>query len=189
MTNLPMKLENPTTVVKTVEESATPARGKLTYDEQMELCRYLAEFHNVAQAVIFVRQQFGKKLAYMSVKGYLESDKWLQIIDRFRNEYVTSFMEVPVANKRVRLERLEVLYQIAFRAGKVSTAREILSASRIEVGEGHEAGSQSDSLMYKKYSTMTNEEIEERLRVIREKKKELTLRLDSTTPRHGLHDQ
>ena len=141
-----------------IETFESRRNGVLTHDEQMELCRFLAEFHTVAEARAFVLEKFRKDLAYMSIKWYLENSKWRGVIDCLRTKYVTGFMEVPIANKRVRLERCEELYQKAAKAGKLSLARQALSTAQDEV-EGPKFNAAQINFHSSPFQSMSDEEL------------------------------
>ena len=132
--------------------------GVLTHDEQMELCRFLAGFHTVAEARAFVLEKFGKDLAYMSIKWYLENSKWKGVIDCLRSKYAAGYMEVPIANKRVRLERYEKIHQEAKKAGKQHTALEALKAAQNEV-EGPKFNATQINYNSSPFQSMPDEEL------------------------------
>ena len=48
------------------------------------------------------------ELAYSTVKGLVEEQSNKAFIDDFRKQYMARVMEVPIANKRVRLDDLEI---------------------------------------------------------------------------------
>lgn len=121
----------------------------LTEDERREVVKQLAEFKDIPEVQKFVKESFGKELAYNSVKFYLHSKKWAPMLERLRAEFVTPIMSVAVSHKFVRLSRLEELYHKTIdnknlkEVEKLREAREILSEARTEI-EGSKSNPSSD---------------------------------------------
>lgn len=136
---------------------------KLVPEERLEMVRYLAQFHSIPETIAFVRDKFGKELAYMTVKGYLESPKWRSTILHFRDEFTRAFMDVAIANKRVRMERLEEICQRAYQAKKFSVALKALQAAHKEV-EAVEADPDQWSRIHSEFANMTDEQLKEQRR-------------------------
>ena len=107
----------------------------LNEKEKIEVAKLLAEFRTPLQISRFVMENFKKDIPDYSVKKYfLEGrNKWTEIIDKFRAVYLSAEMSVPIAHKKVRLERYDDLYQKAYETGKFMAARACLDSAREEI--------------------------------------------------------
>lgn len=142
------------------------ATKKLTSDEQLEVCRQLASYRSVKDVDKFCREMFGKTLHPNSIRLYLNSQKWKPLIQKFRDEYTRGIMEVPIANKRVRLEELQSMFEKYKDGGRLRLAQAVLKDAREELDGSRKFG---DTNVYmtqvNNYKDMSDEEIEsERLR-------------------------
>lgn len=84
---------------------------KLTTEQRLRVCEWIAQFKNEGDIQSLVKEYFDIKMSRQNIHQYLKSSKWKSIIDKFRHEYVTQTMDIPIMHKKVRLERLEELYQ------------------------------------------------------------------------------
>mgnify|MGYP001607190909 FL=1 len=107
------------------------ADAKLTEDEQQQVCRWFAEFKTATQARTLLRQQCGKDVSLKNVWAYTESKKWRPMIERLRQQWVLGVMDVPLAHKRTRLEKLVTLLERAERNKDVSEYRKIRQCTEI----------------------------------------------------------
>jgi len=80
----------------------------LNREQQLSICKKLAEWHTPLSIQKDLEAQ-GIKFAVTTIYHYQRNPKWVPVIDRFRTQYVAGVMQVPIANKRIRLEKLEKL--------------------------------------------------------------------------------
>jgi len=87
-------------------------------------------------------------------------------VNILREEYCRSIMEVPIANKRVRLERLEELYWEAMKRGRIDEAQKVLGKAREEI-EGVKVNLSMYQMNF--FGRFSDEELERREREIIER--------------------
>mgnify|MGYP001571489138 FL=1 len=86
---------------------------KLTEPEKIHLCRLLGEFRSSKEAIGIIKKEYGKEITDQAVYYFLKSERWRPVIDRYRQEYKSYLLHIPIHHKRTRLERLESIYQEA----------------------------------------------------------------------------
>jgi hypothetical protein len=69
------------------------------------------------------------------VNNYKISEKWKPLIEKYREEYNKGVMDVPIANKRKRLDELQDIYDKQKERGKLKDAQSVLSDARSEMEE------------------------------------------------------
>src|SRR3990167_2696984 len=79
----------------------------LSDEERHQIARWLGEFIPPAEIPRLARQHFGKKLALGYANHFLATHKWGLLIDRYRQEWLVKIQDVPLAHKKVRLEKLQ----------------------------------------------------------------------------------
>jgi len=158
-----------------------PFAPKLSEEEKVEVCRWIGTFHSPSWICAKIHQEFGKSLRYQSVLEYFSSSKWAPLVGRFRQEYISQIMEVPIYHKKVRLERLQALLdkveeelegvqRVVGRRRKRKEILVILRSAREEVEkyrspQGREAG------ISIQYQSMSDEELSARKKEILERLK------------------
>ncbi len=106
----PEQLSKPM-VVKEYDTKKWDEVNRLTEEEKMQLCKLVAEFKRPFEVQKFAREAWGKNMNHQSITYYFKADRWQPIIQRFREVYLSGVMDIPIANKKVRLERLEEVYE------------------------------------------------------------------------------
>lgn len=103
--NHPMKVDS--------SEAQVARRSTAVFSEpeKLRICEMFAQFHSVDHITQFAKDEWGKAVTPASIRAYRESPRWKPVIDRFRTEYVGQVMDIPIAHKKVRLVRLEELFQ------------------------------------------------------------------------------
>lgn len=87
---------------------------KLSSAEQIQLCQWLAEFKKPSEIEELCSVNFKKKIAHSTIiQNYKDSDKWKPLITKMRKKFLDAVMEEPIANKKVRLQRLGKIYNEA----------------------------------------------------------------------------
>ena len=136
------------------EEKQKP---KLSKEQQTAIVTRLARFETPSAVQEFVKTEYGKEIAFNSIKFYLHSKKWKPMLERLRQEYVEPIMDIPVSHKFVRLSRLEDLYQSSSMLGKVDQCRGILGDAREEV-EGPKSNP-SGNTFYTQVNNFSDEDL------------------------------
>ena len=93
---------------------------KLTPEEQHQVCQWFAQFYKTNDIVRFCQEQFGKTIARNNIWDYAQSARWKPLIERLRQQWALSIMDVPMAHKRTRLGELVKLLERAEKNGQVS---------------------------------------------------------------------
>ena len=138
-------------------------QSKITPDQQLEVCNLLARFTPVAEVKKKVAV-WGQTISEQGLRWYLNDPKWKTIVTRLRSEYLTEILEVPIAHKRVRLERLDSLYKTAVNKGNIAVAKDVLRAAQEEIE--HKPG--NVSIIMNKIEMISDTELKERVRRIKE---------------------
>jgi len=155
-----------------------PGRPILTSDEQVKVVVWIAQFKTPTEVVNLIKEKFKKTIRIQSVyEVYFKGDKWQDLITQERERYLSEVSKVPIANKRVRLERLEKIYEEAM-AWSVKTinqwgvveeqqlgaAIQALDKARVEI-EGDKAlfEKQDHYHLFDSFKDKTDEELQKEL--------------------------
>src|SRR3990167_8294514 len=111
------------TAERYTEENVT---HKFTPEQQLEIVRRIAWFWTNNELVKFAQKEYGRNITYLAIAWYKGSEKWKPIIERFREEYMTKLTEVPLFNKKKRLEELQAQYDFYKEKDMKKEARAIL---------------------------------------------------------------
>ena len=119
--------------------------AKLTDDEQYQVCRWYGEFKSATQIRSLIKAEFGKELSTKNVWAYAHGStmkKWKPLIERLRQEWALGVMDIPLAHKRARLEKLVLLLGRAERNMDVTEYQKIKQCTEVlrEMREEMEAG-------------------------------------------------
>src|SRR3990167_1798415 len=118
-------------------------QAKLTDEEQYQVCQWYAEFRTPTQIRKLILERYGKTLSVKNVWAYAHQiKKWKPMIERLRQEWALGVMDIPLAHKRARLEKLVTLLTRAERNPTVTEFTKIEQCYRIirEMREEMEAG-------------------------------------------------
>lgn len=107
----------------------------LNEDQKLDLVSKLALYWKIPKIISYFRSIHNLELSEMVIYQYKKRKEWALVIDRMRTEYVAGIMEVPIANKRWRMEQYEDIYHLLREAGKDAKAAEILNLARQEMEE------------------------------------------------------
>ena len=158
----------------------TKFRKVLEQQDVQELLFRVASFQNNKQILDWLSLK-GRKISVRQIDNYRYSKTHKATIERYREQWNASIMELPLANKRKRIENYQDLYKKAVAEEDISEANNILKAIKAEV-EG-ESGGRPNIYNYVQYNNLSDGELEEkRLKIIndvlklkkmKEEKKEL----------------
>ena len=137
----------------------------LNHELQMKMCEYHARYLPCKDILVKFKEEHGVTITETTARWYLLSKKWSAIIQQMREKWVVGVLEIPISQKRVRLERLEDLYKKAISARQISTAKEVLRAAKEEI-EGTKSG--DINIQMNKIEMISDEEIKNRMRKIKE---------------------
>lgn len=130
---------------------------KLTPEHRVNICKMIAQFMPVRDIKTQLHEE-GISISPSTIIFYQKSSKWAPAIEKMRNEYLSNIMEVPIAHKRVRLERLEMLYKQAQTQRKPEVSRSMLAAARDEI----EGKNVNITAIMNKYEGLSDDELEDR---------------------------
>ena len=85
--------------------------GKLTEDQQLEVCRQLASFHTPDEIRTSLKHVYGITVKRENIYKYSNGKKWKPFIAAARAEWVKGMVEVPLFHKRTRVEALVKLIE------------------------------------------------------------------------------
>lgn len=118
-------------------------QAKLTDEEQYQVCQWYAQFRTPTQIQRLLKETYAKELSLKVIWAYAhQQKKWKPLIERLRQEWALGVMDIPMAHKRARLEKLVTLLQRAERNEKATEFTRIEQCYRIlrEMREEMEAG-------------------------------------------------
>ena len=151
---------------------------KLTREEQFEVCQQLAMYKNPAEVNEHLLRNFNKTLSSAAVYQYKRSKQWQPIIKKYRKQYNDAILDVPIANKRKRLDELQDIYDEFKSKKKLANAQVVLRDAREELeprsrfGDTYNFSQVNQTL----YASMSDEELEqERLKQLEKLKHYTTL--------------
>ena len=136
--------------------------GKMSAEQQVKVCEMLARFYSQSEVKKRVKE-WGIEINEQAVDYYRHSNKWKQIIEKMRGEYLSEILEVPIAHKRVRLERLDSLYRSAVEKDQLSVAKEVLRAAQDEIE--HKS---TLSITMNKIELISDDELRERVKRVKQ---------------------
>ena len=134
-----------------------PPKGKLNPEQRNEVCSMLARFHRPIEIINHFKKEYQISLNPSSIQFYINAPSIKPLVERLRTEYLSSLQEVPIAHKRVRLERFEGIYKIAMENGKLSVAKEALESARTEL-----EGKSNVSITMNRIELLSDNELQER---------------------------
>ena len=141
----------------------------LPHPVQRAIVKSLAEFNSLTETQRLIAEQYHISLTHAAMYHYRTSPRWFDQFHRDRAEFLARVAESPLAHDRVRLDRLETLYQRAEQEavrtleGRRATRRE----QRELLGEAREEMHRTNPVMQMnilaiQYNHMTNEELQRR---------------------------
>ena len=113
---------------------------------------------------------------WTTIASYRRSRKWDAVIAETRTKYIADIQAVAGSHKRVRLDRLERLYEKAYDKNNLRAAMEVVDHQRKEMEEKAQYG--SVNLTLNQYNSLTDEELEERRNLFLQKIKRIEKKED-----------
>lgn len=110
-------------------------KNKFTPAEQMDICRLLGWMVRVSEIQDYLKETYGKTIAPGNLKFYEKSDKWIPIIQKFRDDYMKITLDVPLANKKIRLIELQKHYDKHYEKNDFKSAQDVIRDFRAEMEE------------------------------------------------------
>ena len=137
---------------------------KLTDEEQHQVCVWYAQFYTPTEITRLIKEKFGKTIAINNIWQYARTNKWRPLIERLRQEWALGVMDLPLAHKRGRLEKLVTLLERSERNQAIDEYRRIEQCVEIlhEIRAEMEAGKTQFTNVY--LTTIHNYTDEELLR-------------------------
>lgn len=89
------------------EQAKSGNLKKLTLDEQHQVCQWLAEFNKPAEVVTLCKDELDVEISRPAIIGYLKEPRWAKEVQKRRKHFLDHLDEIPIANKALRLKRLE----------------------------------------------------------------------------------
>lgn len=106
-------------------------KHKLTHHEQLLIKQWLAEDRAYAEINNLLTEFSQKTLSLRVISYYAHFYK--TEIQAIREKINASVLNIPIANKEVRLRRREDIYKIYFKKGEYEKAREVLNEAAKEM--------------------------------------------------------
>jgi hypothetical protein len=156
---------------------------KLTTEQQLKVCEMLAHFKTQSEVRKEIKR-LGVDINEAAVNYYRHSKKWSALISRFRDDYLSGIMEVPIAHKRIRLERLDSIYKSAVDRSELSVAKEVLRAAQDEIE--HKS---TLSITMNRIELISDDELKVKVRRIKEELLQLEAKKDNANFMRGLPQQ
>lgn len=130
--------------------------------EQMEVAKMIAWFWGQSAISEHMKKTFGKELSKQAIDSYKNSNKWKPVIEQFREQYRKEIFQVPLANKRKRLDELQRMYDRYIAEDDIVNARKVLSDCREEMEKRFgDVNFSFTNITNNEYHDMTDEQIME----------------------------
>lgn len=160
-----------------------PDSHALSEEEQYLLIQKIAHFEPWSEIQIWLTEAIKKPISYTAYLHYRHSPKWQAVLKKYRDEYTAKILDVPLANKRKRLDELQIIYdQVQWASSRterlhskvsfLKVAASILDQARIEV-EGQTKDGRPN-LFITQFNQMTDKEIDERRQELMDQVRRLT---------------
>jgi len=137
-------------------------------DAKMYICNLLAQYKKPKEIISLIKEEHNIKVSPSSISQYKKENK--ELIEKLRTSFLATINDVPIAQKKIRLERADELYTISqeLRGGeKVNLSLKCLKEAREEV-EGAGSGSVTFQ-QFNQYNALSDEELREKLKEVEEK--------------------
>ena len=168
------KIFNPPSLTReggiTLRDGKKMVYWKYTEETKELIARMIGRYMRPAEISEIMREDYGVKMSPESIGHLGRREKWQPVIEEEREKHLRNVHEVGMAHKRVRLDRSELMYDKAFRKGKVKECLQAVEQGRKEM-EDKRSGV-NINISSSRYYSMSVEELEaERKRLLNELKK------------------
>ena len=107
-----LKPKEPEALPALQEEKEKPVSYRRTPEEiRLEVCALIARFIPPDEIVEIVKQEYNYDLPKTRIAQYKASKQWKPLIESYRQRFVTEVTEVPLFHQKIRLERLEKMWE------------------------------------------------------------------------------
>lgn len=130
---------------------------KFTADQQLQIIGKIAAWESYEEVKDFVKENFRQSISATTYSYYKSNEKWQPVIRKERDKFNQAIAEIPLANKRKRVEELVDLFQTAKNTDDRKEARECLKEIRAEVGE-----KVPQNFFFTQFNQLTEMELEEK---------------------------
>ena len=129
---------------------------------EIELLKRIAWYWSSVQIKKYFKEEIGKNLDYSTIKRYRESEKWKSFLNRERDQYNLLVLQVPLANKRMRLDEYQKQYDVLDNETprKRYERREILKEVRQEIEIKSPDSVNLTMINHTEYHNMSDEELQ-----------------------------
>ena len=132
---------------------------KFSEEEKMEIIVMIAQGMSPTEIVHETQERFGKSVSKTELIQYKQTDKWRPIIQKLKADFMANLSETAISHKRVRLERVEKVYDKAIEMGQLKLGLSSLEHARKEMEEKQ---SGVTNIQVNQYSGLTSEELQAR---------------------------
>ena len=157
------------------EPTTEVSKDVLSENHKIKICQLLACFSPLVEIKKYMHREYAINLNMQVVKSLRDTRKWQPIIARFRKDWLQEVNNVPLANRRVRLEYYQDIFTKCMEKNKFANAMSALNSAREEMDE-RKLGSTQYTLNY--ISQMSDEELL--------KKKDEIIKRIKKMPRFGI---
>lgn len=151
----------------------------LNDEEKATIAHLLGRYASITEIKDYFEKETGKIVNYQSIKSIRDSDRWANLIEKNRNEWLSQIKEVPIANKRVRMESWQTMLESGFKAKQMNVVKNALVGARDEMeGVLQQHGGQTHySLTY--IANMSNNELLKKRDILMKKLNHITKSVDT----------
>ena len=82
-------------------------KRKLNTPQRIECVKMRAEFCTLSEIVEYLKETYKIEMTEHGVKAAVEAEKHKKVFKDFREKYYAGMKEVPIANKRIRLDNMD----------------------------------------------------------------------------------
>ena len=140
----------------------------ITPDQKILICNLLAQYKKPRQIMSILKDEHELNVKTKTITKFKNSEQ--ELIGKLRDRFLATVAEVPIAQKRIRLERAENLYEISQELegkDRVDSGVKVLATAREEVeGKG---SSQITLQQFNQYNQLTDEELQDKIKDIESK--------------------
>ena len=134
-------------------------------DQKLFICNLIAQYKKPREVVKLVEEEHNIVIKGDLVLRYKNSNK--DLIDNLRSQFLANINDIPIAQKRIRLERADELYEASQEIhtvkDKVDSSLKCLKEAREETeGKGQSVTFQQ----FNQYNQLTDEELEDKIKEI-----------------------
>jgi len=118
---------------KQLNEMQTTTRP-LSQEEKAQIAFMLGRYSTIKEIQTYYKtKDNGKEINYESVKSIRDSDRWKPIIEKERSEWLAKIQDVPISNKRVRMEGWQTMMETAYKDKDMKILKQSLEGARNEM--------------------------------------------------------